>query len=99
MLVIQIVRGVYREFRRLPMLTRFGLTLAVAAFIADVLVHLTPAPHHHGGGFRPEEHLAHLTGLVAMAIALAGVVIDGVRRQRTHRRLDGAPGGPHHAHR
>ena len=99
MLVIQILNGAYREVRRLPLLTRIGVALAVAAFIADVLVHLSPAPHHHDGGFRPEEHLAHLAGLVAMSIALLGVVIDGVRRQREHRRRGGAQGGPRHAHR
>jgi hypothetical protein len=100
MLVIHFVRSASREFGRLPLLTRVGLALAVAAFVADVLVHLSPAPHHHGGGFRPEEHLAHLAGLAAMSIALLGVVIDGVRRQREHRRRTGAPeGGPRHAHR
>jgi hypothetical protein len=99
MLVIQVLRAASRDFARLPAMTRIGLALALAAFVIDVLVHLSPAPHHHGGEFRPEEHLAHLAGLVAMSIALAGVVIDGVRRQRSNRRRGGAQGGPRHAHR
>jgi len=99
MLVIQFLDAARRDFARLPVLTRVGLVLALAAFVADVLLHLTPTPHHHGTGFRPEEHLAHLAGLVAMTIALAGVVIDGIRRHRSRRRSPGATGGPRHAHR
>ena len=99
MLVIQMLEAMRSEAGRLPILTRAGLLLAVAAFVADVLIHLSPAPVHHHGGFRPEEHLAHLAGLVAMAIALLGVVIDGVRKQRSHRRRSGAQGEPRHADR
>lgn len=99
MLVIQMLGAVRRDAGRLPILTRAGLVLALVAFAADVLVHLSPAPVHHHGGFRPEEHLAHLAGLVAMAIALLGVVIDGARKQRSHRRREGAQGDPCHADR
>lgn len=100
MLAIQMVlRALCRDVGRLPILTRAGLALALVTFAADVLIHLSPAPIHHHGGFRPEEHLAHLAGLVAMAIALLGVVIDGARKQRSQRRRSGARGEPRHADR
>lgn len=100
MLVIEAVERARREFARLPFLTRIGLALAFAALVVDGLVHVLPTPHHHGDGFRPEEHFAHLAGLVAMTLALLGVVVDGVRRQRSSRRRTGATsGGSRHAHR
>lgn len=66
----------------MPRLVHIGLAIAVVALLADLLIHASPAPHVHDG-FRPEEHVAHLVGLVAMVVALAGVVIDGTRRHRS----------------
>ncbi len=47
----------------------------------DVVVHLAPAHGHVHHGFHPQEHLAHLIGVIGMALIWAGVVADGVRRQ------------------
>ena len=103
MLLIDAVRAtagtLARDVARMPRIVHVGLALAVAAFVIDLLVHLGPAPHHHGE-FRVEEHLAHLVGLVAMAVVLVGVVADGIRRQRSNRRPEGASeGGSRHANR
>lgn len=92
MLVIEGLRALAADVRRMPRLVHVGIALAVGAFALDVLVHLSPAVHDHGGGFRPEEHLAHLAGIAAMVLILAGVVIDGARRNRSRRRTS-------HAHR
>ncbi len=97
MLVIQVMRNGWREASRLPLLTRIGLAVALMAFVADVVIHVAPAPHLHGGGHGLDEHLAHLAGLAAMVIALAGIVIDGVNRQRQRRRSGGSQGGSPHA--
>ena len=104
MLVIETLRRaaatVARDVARMPRIVHVGLALAVAAFVLDLAGHLGPQPAHHHDGFHVEEHLAHLVGLIAMAVILAGVVIDGIRRQQTHRRRTSAPeGGPGHAHR
>lgn len=75
MLVIEQMRG-------MPVLTRIGLALMVAAFVADLIVHLAAVPHEHAG-HRPEEHFAHLAGLLGMVLVLAGIVVDGARRHRS----------------
>ena len=96
MLVIEAIRRLLAEVRRMPRLVHVGLVIGVAAFALDVVIHLSPAHHHHPG-FRPEEHIAHIAGLVAMVVILAGVVSDGLARQRARRRQ--RLGGPRHAHR
>jgi hypothetical protein len=90
MLVIEGLRAIAADVARMPRPVHVGMALAVAAFALDVLVHLSPAPHDHGAGFRPEEHLAHLAGIAAMVLILAGVVIDGVRHNQTRRRTSNA---------
>ena len=92
MLVIEGLRAVAADVGRMPRLVHVGMALAIGAFGLDVLVHLSPAAHDHAIGFRPEEHLAHLAGIAAMVLILAGVVIDGARRNRSRRRTS-------HAHR
>ena len=89
MLVLQIVRAAGREFRRLPILARIGLAVMLLAFMADVVVHMSTVAHVHSTGFDPQEHLAHLAGILGMVLVLAGVVIDGTlghrpRRRRSH---------------
>jgi hypothetical protein len=65
---------------RPPLLALVGVGIAVAGLGLDTFVHLTTAEaHHHAVGFSLEEHGAHLVGLIGMVVALAGVVIDGVR--------------------
>ena len=66
---------------RPPLLALIGIGIAVAGLGLDTFVHLSAAAeaHHHEIGFSWEEHGAHLVGLIGMVIALAGVVIDGVR--------------------
>ena len=53
----------------------------VAGLGLDLWVHLAPAHEHVHSGFHPQEHMAHLVGVVGMALTWAGVVVDGVRRQ------------------
>jgi hypothetical protein len=67
---------------RPPILALVGVGIAIFGLGLDTVVHLTTveAAHHHDVGFSLEEHGAHLVGLIGMVIALAGVVIDGVRR-------------------
>lgn len=74
-----------------------GLLLMAVAGILDVAIHLGPiaAEHHHVHESFASAHAAHLVGIAGMALVLAGVVVHGARRQRTH-----TTGGPEsNAHR
>jgi hypothetical protein len=88
MLVIEGVRIAWRELGRLPALSRIGVGLAVVAVALDLALNLSPASSAHAGHQMtmampmPMHHEGHLLALVAMALVLAGVVIDGVRRHR-----------------
>ena len=65
---------------RPPILALVGVAIAVFGLGLDTFVHLTTVEaHHHEVGFSLEEHGAHLVGLIGMVVALAGVVIDGLR--------------------
>ena len=86
MLVIQIIRAVWQELSSLPLLVRIGLAFMPVAFLGDVAVHLLPAAHQHHAGFAPQEHIAHLLGILAMVLVISGVIFDGVRRHRSRRR-------------
>lgn len=68
---------------RPPLLSLVGVAIAFAGLSLDVLVHLTATvhEHEHAVGFSLGEHGAHLVGLIGMVIALAGVVLSGLRRQ------------------
>lgn len=68
----------------MPRLVHVGLAIALIALIADLAIHVSPAPHVHTG-FRPEEHIAHLGGLIAMVVVLAGVLLDAARLHRTRK--------------
>lgn len=78
------------EVRDLPLVSRIGLLLMVAAGSLDVIVHLASGDHAGHQGFGPE-HAAQLIGVVGMVLVLAGVVIHGARRQ--FRRAAAKPGG------
>ncbi len=66
--------------------------------VLDVAVHLMTDVHAgHHGHFGPE-HLAHLLGIAGMFLVLAGVVIDGARRQLRQRAARNG-GFDSHAHR
>ena len=78
-------RAVLREVGRLPALSRIGLVLMVVALIGDAVIRLVPVAHEHAA-HRPGEHLAHFVALGAMALVLAGVLIDAARRNRSRRR-------------
>jgi H+/Cl- antiporter ClcA len=70
--------------RRLPWLSITGLLVIGAGLALNVIVLLTlpAAVHEHGHSVSGlSEHTAHLVVLVGMALTLAGVVIDGARRQ------------------
>ena len=90
MLTIERVGQRVREIRELPLLSRGGLLLMVAAGALDVVLHVAAGDHtgHHGVA---TEHAAHLLGVVGMVLVLAGVVIHGARRQ--FRRAAAKPGG------
>ena len=70
---------------RPPLLALLGIAIAMAGLGLDAAVHLTATAHHHDTGFSITEHGAHLVGLTGMVVALAGIVIDGVRSGRRHR--------------
>ena len=81
MLSIDSLRGVARQLSGIPTVVVIGVLVIVMGVGVDLGVH-TLAPHAHvDGGFDPSEHMAHLVVVVGMAITLAGVVADGVRRQ------------------
>ena len=88
---------------RPPLLSLLGVAVIVAGVALDLVVHLAlPADgdHHVHAGFSPSEHTAHLVVMLGMTLTLAGVVVDGVRRQlqRPDRpaRIERSPS---HAHR
>ena len=83
MLVIETTRRsrrIIREVARLPVATRIGLAVMVAAAALDVAIHLLAAPHGAHGSFSME-HAAHMLGIAGMVLVLAGVVTHGARRQ------------------
>ena len=86
MLLIEATRAVAADVARMPRLVHAGIALAVVGVAIDLIVHLSPAPHHHGAGFRPQEHIAHLVAIAAMVLVLAGIALDGARRHRFRRR-------------
>jgi hypothetical protein len=90
MLTIESVRRRLGEVSELPAVSRAGLLLMVAAGVVDVIVHQASGDHAGHQGFGPE-HAAHLLGVVGMVVVLAGVVIDGARRQLRH--MAANPGG------
>ena len=76
---------------RPPFICLVGLAVMAWGVVVDVGVHLTAGPVHDHGGFSPSEHGAHAIVLLGMVLTLAGVVIDGTRRQLRRRGSTAAP--------
>jgi hypothetical protein len=93
-LLIQRLRRILGEVERMPALCHLGFLLMAVGLVASILVAIGGAPHQHPGHALP---LGHLVALLGMALALAGVAIDGARRQRSARRSRAAQGGSTHA--
>ena len=75
---------------RPPLVSLAGVAVIGAGLVIDLVVHLTlpAASHEHAHAtFSPSEHAAHLVVMVGMALTLAGVVMDGARRQFQRREL------------
>jgi len=87
MLAIDVTREAARTVRRLPLVMIIGLLAMAAAGVLDVVVHLgsVGSSGHVGHHGVVPEHLAHLVGVAGMVLVLAGVVIDGLRRQLRQR--------------
>ena len=98
MLTIEALRRAAADIRALPSVTRLGLAVMVVAGVPVVTLPLAGAGGHHAG-HAGAEHLAHLAAIVGMVLVLAGVVIDGARRQLARRRSGAVPGGLSDAHR
>ena len=83
--------GAFRRLRvqlaRLPLLARAGLAVLIAGVLIDLLAPVLGGSHpsHHTG----TGHVGHLVAMAGMAATLAGVVIDGARRD-TRLRFDHA---------
>jgi len=81
MLSIDALRDAARQLSGIPTVVAIGVLVIVIGVGVDLVVHAFVAHEHADGGFDPSEHMAHLVVVVGMAITLAGVVADGVRRQ------------------
>ena len=93
MLVIESVRRLAKDLARLPLLSRAGLVIMVAAGIGDVAVHVALGEHGvHQHGLGPE-HFAHLLGVAGMVLVLAGIAVFGASRSNR------STGDTSHAHR
>ena len=83
---------------RIPPASKLGLALMVFAGVLDVAVHLMTDVHAHHHEAFGLEHLAHLLGIAGMLLVLAGVVVNGARRQFRQRAARNG-GLDSHAHR
>jgi len=81
MLSIDALREAVRQLSGIPNVVAIGVLVIVIGVGVDLVVHAFVAHGHADAGFDPSEHMAHLVVVVGMAITLAGVVADGVRRQ------------------
>ena len=73
---------------RPPLVSILGVAVAILGVALDLVVHLSaPADGHEHvhAGFTLSEHAAHLVVMVGMVLILAGVVVDGARRQLNRR--------------
>ena len=84
---------VIAELRAFPAVSRLGLTAILVAGVVDVVALLLGTGAHGAHrGFVPE-HAAHLLGVVGMVLTLAGVLIQGARRQLNRRAAAAVNGG------
>jgi hypothetical protein len=73
---------------RPPLVSIIGVAIAILGVALDLVVHLSAAADGHEHihvGFTLSEHAAHLVVMAGMVLILAGVVVDGARRQLTSR--------------
>jgi hypothetical protein len=93
MLSIETVKPALTELGALPVGSRIGLAVMLVAGVMDTVVHLLGNGGHaaHHGLF--PEHAAHVMGIVGMVLVLAGVVINGARRQLSRRAPAAINGG------
>ena len=73
---------------RPPLPSILGMAVAILGVALDLVVHLSAAADGHEhvhAGFTLSEHAAHLVVMVGMVLILAGVVVDGARRQLSRR--------------
>jgi hypothetical protein len=78
---VAVIERVFETAHELPLGSKVGFAVMVLGIAADLVAHLDPADHHHGGATGPELS-AHLVVFVGMTLVLIGVVIDGVRSGR-----------------
>jgi uncharacterized protein YjeT (DUF2065 family) len=74
-----------------PRLAKAGAALIAAGLLVDLVVHTVLHSAHDEliGAFPVQEHFAHLVVVIGMVLVLAGIVADGVRRQRRQVRQEG----------
>jgi hypothetical protein len=80
------LRPLRAQLERLPLLARPGLVVLIAGVLLDLLAPALGgghASHHTGSG-----QFGHLMAMAGMTTTLAGVVIDGARRQVRPRTAD-----------
>jgi hypothetical protein len=65
-----------------PALSKLGVLVMGMGALNDLVEHTFVFRPSAGGGFAPEEHLAHLIVVVGMALVLGGIVRDGIRTSR-----------------
>ena len=78
-----------RDHPSVPGLSKLGVLVMGFGLLDDLVEHTLVFRAPAGGGFAPEEHLAHLIVVVGMALVLGGIVRDGIRMsRRPPRRLE-----------
>jgi hypothetical protein len=76
-----------------PLLAKAGGAVTAVGLGFDLLAHTVLHSVHDEliGSFPLGEHFAHLVVVVGMALALAGIVADGIHSQRRRVRQEGQP--------
>jgi hypothetical protein len=75
--------------RPIPGLTKLGAATIAFGLVFDLSEH-SFAARTAATGFTLGEHAAHLVVLVGMILALAGVIVDGVRHSGRPARSEGS---------
>ena len=65
-----------------PGLSKLGVVVMGLGVLNDLVERGLMFRQPAGGGFAPEEHLAHLIVVIGMALVLGGIVRDGIRMSR-----------------
>ena len=85
MRILDVTRSLVWTFRRIPTGARLGLIVMGLGIIADLIAHVDPALEHDHGTVTGPQVSAHLVVFLGMAVILASVVVDGVRRSGRNR--------------